>query len=289
MDRRISSWLPNSFFRSPYWRVLRALYLLDTGRAADPAIDDAWVEVAKDLLSAVESNDLDDVPPAVRAAYGVWTADEMPRWLLEAQLLTSRTFEEVAAGCTLSEPTVLAFHQLFFDVRSRFQASDWILCRAVRSNLLNDFAGQQPAGLWKFFAYAGGPEVLDVVVAVTLKRPLPERLRVQFNGDPHVAEQRLLFKAKLAIAALTAKSSAQLGSVVDLAEQLRGLDQEAGVPINDAHSLPAVVSELFAMLTRSHHAEDEAADPVRAPNPATVGRRARPNHYPAENRERRRS
>ena len=289
MDGRISSWLPNSFFRSPFWRVLRALYLLDTGRAANPAIDDEWVQVAKDLLAAVESNDLNHLPPAVRDAYGVWTADEMPRWLLEAQLLTPRTFEEIAACSSLSEPTVHAFHQLFFDVRSRFQASDWILFRAVRSNPLNDFAGPQPAGLWKFFAFVGGPEVLDVVVAVTLNRPLPDRLRVQFNGDPQVAEQRLLLKAKLVIAALTAESSAQLGSVVELAEQLRRLDQKAGVPVNDAQPLPAVVSELFAMLTRSHHAEDEAADPVRAPNPATVGRRARPNHYPAENRERRRS
>ena len=156
MDCSPTDWLHDNFYRSPFWRVLRASHLLEAGHTADPAIDDAWVEVAKDLLVSVKGHEFDNVPHAIRAAYEVWAADQMPRWLLEAQLLTPRTFDEVAAGCSLSEPVVRAFHQLFFDVRSRLQARDWVMSLAVRSHPLNDFAGPQPGGVWRFFAFVGG-------------------------------------------------------------------------------------------------------------------------------------
>ena len=287
MDGQFTDWLPDSFYRSPFWRVLRASYLLETGLPADATIDDDWVAVAKDLLAAIERHDLSTVPEAVRAAYEVWAADQMPRWLVEAQLLTPRTLDEIATECALAEPVVHAYAELFFDVRSRLQARDWVMSLAVRSHPMNDFAGPQPAGLWKFFAFTGGELVLDVVVAVTLNRPLPEWLRSQFTTNPRVEEQRLRLKVKLAIAALTAKGVYELGTVVEMAEQLRDLDKVAGVPVNEAESLTPLVREFFTMLSRPQPAGQEAG--VRTPAQDTITVREPDPTHTTGNQDRRRS
>lgn len=260
MDSQPSDWLPDSFYRSPAWRVLRASHLLKTGHPAEETLDDAWVEVAKELLTSVEEHHVSRVPAAVRTAYEVWAADQMPRWLLEAQLLTPRTFGEIAAECSLSEVAVHAFHELFFDVRSRLQARDWIMSLAVRSHPLNDFAGPQPGGLWKFFGFVGGEKVLDVVVAVTLNRPLPDWLRPHLAANPDVEEQRLRLKTKLAVALLTAKNVYQLGPVVELVEQLRLLDKQAGLLAKEADPLLPAFSEFFALLSRTQRTASDAVN-----------------------------
>jgi len=43
-------WLPFSFSRKPEWRLLRAEFLLATGRRRDRRIDDAWVDLARDAI-----------------------------------------------------------------------------------------------------------------------------------------------------------------------------------------------------------------------------------------------
>jgi hypothetical protein len=278
MDCSPTDWRHDSFYRSPFWRLLRASYRIEYGLAADASIDDNWVEAARDLLVAIERNDLSAVPGAVRAAYALWIEDREPRWLLEAQLLTSRSFDEIATACSLAEPVVRAYDQIFFDVRSRLQFRDWVMSLAVRSHPLNDFAGPQPAGLWKFFGFVGGELVLDVIVSVTSNRRLPDWLAQQFANN-RVEEKRLRLRAKLAVAALTAKGTHQLGSVVELAEQLRRLDKEAGRPVDGADALSPVVSEFFAMLTRAQRTEQEADvhTPARGATPGRGRERTEPN------------
>ncbi len=280
MDCSPTDWLPDNFYRPPVWRLWRASYRTQNRLARDTQVDDEWVEVAMRLVAGPDSPERAGVSEDALASYELWIADREPRWVLEAQLLTSRTFAEVAAACEIPETVVDAYAQVFFDVRSKFHARDWALTMAVRSHPLNDFAGPQPAGLWKFFAFTGGPEVLDVVVAVTSNRPLPDWLRRQFTTNPRVEEQRLRLKTKLAVAALTAKGASQLGSVVELAEQLRRLDKEAGVPAGEADAYTPMVNEFFALLTRPQPARREAG--VRTPPQAktTVREQTRPEPTP---------
>ncbi|MBN9122245.1 MAG: hypothetical protein J0I06_24415 [Planctomycetes bacterium] len=274
MDGRPCDWLPDSFSRSPAWRMLRAAHRLKEKVPADLHIDDKWVDVAQRLLRPTGPSFASD---AVRVANDLWVADQAARWHLEAQLLTTRPFDEVATACALDTPVVEAYHQLFFDVRPRLHASDWVLHLAVRSNPINDFAGPQPAGVWKYMGFMGGPLALDIVVAVTSDRPLPSWLRETFVTDPAFEEQRLRLKTKLSVAALTAKSASQLGSVLDLSEQLHDLEVAAGLDVMEEEPLFPAVGEFLAALGRL------ATVPPKAPAKAVPCQRTsmkRPRNSP---------
>lgn len=251
MDGHSTDWHPFSFTRSPTWRFLRATYRVQERRAFDPRIDDEWVDVAMRLVAS----DRKGIPPEACAAFDLWNADKSPRWFLEASLLTAQAFDEIATACGLAEAVVRAFHQLFFDVKPRLNAHDWILTQAVRSHPANDFAGPQPAGIWKYMAFKGGPLVLDIVAAVTNNRPLPERLRTTFGTNPELEEKRLRLKTKVAIAALTAKSERQLGSLLELSEELDELEAGAGPGRETAETLTPVVGEFIAQMNRLVPAE----------------------------------
>ncbi len=272
MNSSPSDWLPDSFFRSPAWRIFRADYRREHGLLPDPRIDDGWVEIARKLLSASDACDRSGAATEARFAFAVWQAGRTLQWLLEAQLLTPRPFEEIAALCSLTEPVVEAYHHLFFDVRSRPEATDWVMARAVRSGPLNNFAGPQPAGLWKFAAFTGGPLVLDVVVAVTLNRPLPGWLRETFVTHPVLEEQRIRLKAKLAIAALTVGSAHQLGSLLELSAQLRGLEVAAGLSVGEESPLLPAAGEFLSALGRLATTEPKSVARATASGPLTPER-----------------
>lgn len=247
MDSSPTAWLPDNFYRSPFWRFLRASYRREHNLAADPAIDDDWIEVAKDLLAAVEKHDLSRVPPKVHAAYALWTEDCEPRWLLEAELLTNRTFSDVAAACAVPEAVVDAYHEIFFDVRPKIHARDWIMHQAVLSTPLNGFAGPQPAGVLKYAAFTGGSRVLEAVAAVVLDRPLPTWLIEGFAEDPHWGEAYFRARVKLTVAIMTERSDRQLGSLVELTDKLRELEKAAGVAVRDDPLLPVMGAVLSAL------------------------------------------
>lgn len=251
MDYRITDWLPDSFYRSPQWRMLRAAYRRSAAGPPDPRIDDEWVEIALKLSVPLDAL-TGVVSPDVLTAFELWLSDQSPRWLLEGHLLTSQPFDEIAVACGLEEPVVRAYHELFFHVRPWLHAHDWVMTMAVRSTPANEFVGPQPAGVWKYAAYTGGPRVLEAVVAVTLNRPLPPWLRSGFVEDPHWEEAHFRLKAKLAIAIMTAKSDHQIGSLVDLYDQLRGLEAKVGRTIRDDPLLP-VMGTILSALERSRN------------------------------------
>ena len=247
MDDRLADWLPHSFSRAPAWRLSRAAFRRAEGLRPDPRIDDEWVELAARVLDA----DARGVPPAVRAAVGVWRRGGVPRWHLEANLLTPRTFAEVGAATGHPEPVVEAYHQLCYDVRPRIAATDWVLARAVGSCPANGFAGPQPAGACKYLGFVGGPVVLDVVVAATLGRPLPPSVRESFAGNPTVEDRALRLRAKLAVAALTARTPARLAAVARARDALRELEVGLGMSTTVAEPGLAVLADLLSAVGRT--------------------------------------
>lgn len=242
MDSSSFEWLPHSFSRSPFWRMLRASYRLRHGLAADARIDDPGVEDAHTLVAAVEQYDPDRVPEAVWAAYTVWVDDREPGWLLEAQLLTPRPLTEIAAACALPLPVVEAYARLFFDVRERLRHRDWVLSRVVPARLLNAPAGPPLGCVWRYFGYFGGGPVLDAVVAATTGRPFP------------AGEERL--RAELAVAALTARTAGEVCATIKQREQVRRLDQAAGRTTGDP--LPPSLTAFWTLLARTSSAQPGA-------------------------------
>src|SRR4051812_25202497 len=105
-------WLPDSFFRSPRWRWLRAA----PGVRPDARLDDDWVDAARRLQAggAIEGPE----GRAAAAALDLWRAeDPTPRTLLQARLLAGVPIAEVGRACGLPVAVVTAYHDLFFEVR----------------------------------------------------------------------------------------------------------------------------------------------------------------------------
>jgi hypothetical protein len=227
MDDGPLAWLQDSPFRSPAWRWRRATWLHERGACADHR-DDAWVLRACRHLEVDGGNGgrtrtrpgRCDAP--VGAALNL--AREGPphrRWQLEALLLTDEPLADVARRCGLPTATVEAFHELCFHVRPHLACKDWILLQAVGCGPWNAFGGEQPGGWWKYFAFAGGAPILEVVMAVTLGRPLPDWARGSSPRHARAVEAQVRLGFKGLMQTLSARSAAELAALARIAAQAR--------------------------------------------------------------------
>jgi hypothetical protein len=255
METEGSTWLPGGFC-SADWRWQRACWLQETGQRPDRRIDDAWVARARHFLDAAGAGHGDAAPgradrpdPAIAQALRLSRADPpFERWRLEAYLLTAEPLVAVARHCALPVEAVEAYHALLFDVRPRLAARDWIAARALRPGPGNGFGGDQPGGVWKACAYAAGPRVLEVVMAVTLNRPLPDWVHAPGGRLTREREARLRLSCKLLVMALTTPSAEVLKALVAIAGRARTLEADAaGPPARAAGLLPAKQDILHAL------------------------------------------
>ena len=80
---------------------------------------------------------------------------------LEARLLAGEGDQTIGGKTGVKPGVVLAFHAVFFDVRARLNASDWILIGA----LAGDRDGSPEGALWRWAGWTGGPVLVDLLVA----------------------------------------------------------------------------------------------------------------------------
>lgn len=277
MDISPAQWMPDSPFRSPAWRVLRATYRLLYRRRVDRRIDDEWAVCAYQSLR--ETGKVRN--PAISAALALWSdSNPVRRWHLEARLLTQESWIEVARNCVVEVPVVEAYHQLFFDVQSRLKAKDWIMHRAVQCTPPNNFAGQKPGGLWRYAAFTGGPRILDVVVAVTMSTPLPGWLRSTFS----TAREEEYFRQKwsLGLSVLTAQSDREAGKIATRLLRLWKLEGRH----SKRGTLSPFLGSMARLLGSAEKGQGRMADPdstERAENTSTLSvNEARVNYLPDE-------
>ena len=255
-----SQWLPGSFFRSPRWRWLRANWLFERGRRASTRIDDDWVRRAKRCVVATHPQKPIGCKRSARPDAAVMAASDLAqeesphrRWMVEALLLTDEPLETIAGKVDLPVEIAEAYAQVFWDVRSNLRASDWVMSHAIGTTWLEGFAGLPLGSLWKYAAYTAGPRALEVTIAVTLEQPLPNWWRASFadSADALYAESRFRFKAKLTVAALTAKSPEELKPLVDARSQLDRVERKEGVDSGDRSGmLPAMEQFLKTCVRR---------------------------------------
>jgi hypothetical protein len=225
-----SDWLPDSPFRSPARRWLRASWLLDQGKRAKLHFDDDGVRRAKRFLSACGSDAKGQAmarkaDPALADALQLFCNEHShKKWRLESYLLTTEPLETAAARCSVSLATAQSYHDIFFDVRPYLAARDWIWLRAIRAGAWNCFARDFPGSLWKGFAYNGGPLALEFAVALTTDSPLPGWVRDTLNLACPDEEARLLLRGKFAVAALITESPTELAALVEARRQFRGME-----------------------------------------------------------------
>jgi hypothetical protein len=143
--------------------------LVDQGAAAPPRNDDPMLHEAVRFLRQHYSADASkqahwsNSRSAISQAFEIAMTGDYPCTRLQARLLTGEPLVETATHVDLPLATVEAYENLFFSVRDRLRARDFIVRRA-----LGWVPGSDPSeeAITRAFAYFGGPVVLDLILEV---------------------------------------------------------------------------------------------------------------------------
>lgn len=156
------------------WRWRRATYLATLGRRLSRGDDDAPTISAARFLAALgngrEQAELERIWPGMQQAETLanqCVPDPRQRWEVEARLLAGEDDASIAARCTLTPASVGWFEALYFNVRDRLAARDWIAIRAIGRGLWDGFTLSDLGGVWRALGYYGGPAALDVIIPLT--------------------------------------------------------------------------------------------------------------------------
>jgi hypothetical protein len=163
-------------FHTPAWRWDRAGALVATRKRAsrhDDSITRSLVQFRSALIEArstrQQKNFMQRCHP-LSAAYLVYHSAGPQRDELEARLLTGRPLSEIAGKTGISADVIQAYADAFFDVLDCLTAGDWLMFRVVQINS-RDHRPLSEGQIWKYWAVAGGPIILDLLVDDYLGRP----------------------------------------------------------------------------------------------------------------------
>jgi hypothetical protein len=165
-------------FAPPEWRWLYACQVHEQIRTSRRRRSDPdWLQPLLALTEAVNpigrKKRTESVSPELFVAYRLFEAGGPTRWELEARILARQSNEDIAAAMGLGASVVSDFELNFFNVRNRLSAGDFILLEIVG---YLPFAGIREGDfrtLWRYYGFAAGPKMLEIVMAVSQDRPLP--------------------------------------------------------------------------------------------------------------------
>jgi hypothetical protein len=119
---------------------------------------------------------------------------------IQARLLAAEPPKVISHKTAVGADVIAAYEKFFFDVSEFLGAIDWLLCDAVGL-----YDKPITEGLvWRYFAVAGGPLLVDLLVADFLGRPEPKR------DDRHLLAERARFFVRF----LRADSSAAVATLL---------------------------------------------------------------------------
>jgi hypothetical protein len=168
-------------FRRPAWRSERVFAMLKhrprplRPRRSDDCHVRAYRCFLKHYLAAGDDGEerlrLHPAMPAVAQAHELFSIDVERRQILEARLLTSETFDEIAARFATEAAVIDCFEKLFFSVRDRLTNKDWI-AKVIKGppeervpNRNGVMTVAERGFAYRHFGYFGGALVLDALIA----------------------------------------------------------------------------------------------------------------------------
>mgnify|MGYP001063825108 CR=1 FL=1 len=253
---------------TPDWRWRDACRAAGEGRRVDTARDTAAVAEAVAYLRALRRCPDGDGPERIKRRWPdlhmchCLAEDPGPRlWEVQARVLAGQGDDEVARCCGLSVRAAGLFEALFFAVRDRLGARDWVTLRAVWGGRGPGLPMPDPGVVLRSAGYHGGPLVLEVVLAETLDRPLPARLLEGAHPADPTYEERLRLRARILVAAQTLSADVGLRPLLRLCERLPELGE--GRPARGRVGTPA--ERVWGLV---------AGAELRVPPPADAGRAA---------------
>jgi len=190
--------VPNSPFLRPTWRWQLANWMIATGRDVPPRYADVWVDRIRHFLTASRPGKSHAaISEATRLFLGV--GPPLRRAVLEAYLLTGEPIVVVSKRCSVPVSVATAYTNVFFDVRQRLHHRDWIAMHAIGSGIWVGFREDELGQVLKMFAFHGGVDRLDAVLAVCIEDKLIPRAEIRcLDKLPRVGD-RLRESIRIAI------------------------------------------------------------------------------------------
>jgi hypothetical protein len=232
------------------------------------AIQDPWLKCARRYVLALRQGGNGQAIaqrfPGLHRAWKIWASDGWDRVFLEARILAGGKQQEIAARCGIGAKAVQAFETVFFDVRDRLWASDWILCFAfgMHNRLCEPRPLQQVV---KNISYASGPLATEIVIAVASKmigQPTP----IEIPASTEFRCRRLI---ELLVEPLNEKTSAKY-----LRMHARMLTAEARMNMrpeelfkNASTSMAANTADSFVTQSLANIRDQVSAEAVQAGHP----------------------
>jgi hypothetical protein len=103
--------------------------------------------------------------PDVAGAIAIHEGESTTRWAVEARLLAGEPIEAIARRCGVPVEAVEVYEQLFFNVTDRLENTSYILFHAIGPATYEGFDLDDSGAVLKWFAYMGGPRVLDFLLS----------------------------------------------------------------------------------------------------------------------------
>jgi hypothetical protein len=209
----------------------------------------------------------------LHAAHHLYEAEGLVRFIVQARLLARQSPCEVARLTSFEPAVIETFEANFFDVREHLGAKDWIANQVLWPGLEASLPTEALGGALMAVGYRLGPAILDIAVAVAIDAPLPCWVYASAGEPARLYEARVLLAAKLLLAALTLRTSADAVAMRKLMRVKWRLEREIdGTPVPADPILEAMIDWLAGMSRR--HPEGPTRERLRAVIPAPRSRPA---------------
>jgi hypothetical protein len=218
--------------------------------------DDAQVRRAKEYQAALRNcrgeadrrrlaGRMSDIGGAVAIREGETTT----RLALEARLLAGEPIEVVARRCCVAVEAAELYEQLFFNVSDRLENTSYVLFCAIGPATYEGFAGDDSGAVLKWFAFMGGPRLVDFLLSGgdTPRDPLPtEGHAIPPNEAARSARLRRVVLASKSIP-INQSTAMRLVRLYAFQQELLGTSSAGARDV-----LSAGLDSMLGALTRSH-------------------------------------
>jgi hypothetical protein len=132
---------------------------------------DEWTARARRIQEALACHDDDPEHPAVvatdpdlAAAYGLRHGDRRLLAELRARLLTEQLVGAISARTGVPVGVVVAYEQVFFNVRDGLACSDWVAAHCLGPRFFTELREDDVDLIMMWFGYTYGSDALDLLI-----------------------------------------------------------------------------------------------------------------------------
>jgi len=211
------------------WRMRRARWLTRRKRDGDPRYDDGATLSAQRYLLGKRDGNTGEGFADIELAEHIHKGNRVRRLEIQARLLARQAPKEIAKRVGLPADAVAVYEALFFQIKDRLNATDWIRKRAIKGEVFSHSRESRTDVIVKSFAYFGGIQVLELIWPYLIHKSGPLAAPVQLD----TVEGRKLEKVRLVLLAQSLPLDAQTNRRLtvgypDFLELLKPIQQPVG-------------------------------------------------------------